>query len=99
MPASLLARAACIADLKRRAKRRVPRFAFDYLEGGCSSEAAVARNRRMLDAVVMEPRYLEDCAAPDLSVSSLERSDIIAETWPPSPGPVWRGTSDESYRE
>jgi L-lactate dehydrogenase (cytochrome) len=73
MPASLLARAACIADLKRRARRRVPRFAFDYLEGGCSDEVALRRNREMLDAIVMEPRYLEDCAAPDLSVTLFGR--------------------------
>ena len=73
MPASLLARASCIADLKKRARRRVPRFAFDYLEGGCSSEAAIVRNRRALDAIVMEPRYLEDCAPPDLSVSLFGR--------------------------
>jgi L-lactate dehydrogenase (cytochrome) len=73
MPASLLARAACVADLKKRAKRRVPRFAFDYLEGGCNQEVAIARNRRMLDAIVMEPRYLEDCAPPDLSVTLFGR--------------------------
>jgi isopentenyl diphosphate isomerase/L-lactate dehydrogenase-like FMN-dependent dehydrogenase len=73
MPASLLARAACVADLKKRARRRVPRFAFDYLEGGCNQEIAIARNRSALDAIVMEPRYLEDCAAPDLSVSLFGR--------------------------
>jgi isopentenyl diphosphate isomerase/L-lactate dehydrogenase-like FMN-dependent dehydrogenase len=73
MPASLLARAASVADLKKRARRRVPRFAFDYLEGGCNQEIALARNRAALDAIVMEPRYLEDCAAPDLSVSLFGR--------------------------
>jgi L-lactate dehydrogenase (cytochrome) len=73
MPASLLARAACVADLKKRARRRVPRFAFDYLEGGCNEEVALVRNRRMLDAIVMEPRYLEDCAPPDLSVTLFGR--------------------------
>jgi L-lactate dehydrogenase (cytochrome) len=73
MPASLLARAASVADLKKRARRRIPRFAFDYLEGGCNQEIALARNRSALDAIVMEPRYLEDCAAPDLSVSLFGR--------------------------
>jgi isopentenyl diphosphate isomerase/L-lactate dehydrogenase-like FMN-dependent dehydrogenase len=73
MPASLLARAASVADLKKRARRRIPRFAFDYLEGGCNQELALARNRSALDAIVMEPRYLEDCAPPDLSVSLFGR--------------------------
>jgi isopentenyl diphosphate isomerase/L-lactate dehydrogenase-like FMN-dependent dehydrogenase len=73
MPASLLARAASVADLKKRARRRIPRFAFDYLEGGCNQEIALARNRSALDAIVMEPRYLEDCAPPDLSVALFGR--------------------------
>jgi L-lactate dehydrogenase (cytochrome) len=73
MPASLLARAASIADLRNRARRRIPRFAFDYLEGGCNQEVAIVRNRSALDAIVMEPRYLEDCAEPDLSVSLFGR--------------------------
>jgi isopentenyl diphosphate isomerase/L-lactate dehydrogenase-like FMN-dependent dehydrogenase len=73
MPASLLARAASVADLKKLARRRVPRFAFDYLEGGCNQETAIARNRSALDAIVMEPRYLEDCAPPDLSTSLFGR--------------------------
>jgi isopentenyl diphosphate isomerase/L-lactate dehydrogenase-like FMN-dependent dehydrogenase len=73
MPASLLARAASVADLKKRARRRIPRFAFDYLEGGCNQEIALARNRSALDAIVMEPRYLEDCAPPDLSAALFGR--------------------------
>ncbi len=73
MPASLLARAASIDDLKKIAKRRIPRFAFDYLEGGCNQEITIARNRWALDAVVMEPRYLEDCGPPDLSVELFGR--------------------------
>lgn len=73
MPASLLARAASIDDLKKIAKRRIPHFAFDYLEGGCNQEITIARNRRALDAVIMEPRYLEDCGPPDLSVELFGR--------------------------
>jgi L-lactate dehydrogenase (cytochrome) len=73
MPASLLARAASIDDLKKIAKKRIPRFAFDYLEGGCNQEITIARNRRALDAVVMEPRYLEDCEPLDLSVTLFGR--------------------------
>jgi L-lactate dehydrogenase (cytochrome) len=73
MPASLLARAASFDDLKRRARRRIPRFAFDYLEGGCNQEIALERNRKALDAIVMEPRYLDDCPEPDLSVTLFGR--------------------------
>lgn len=74
MTASLMARAASIDDLKRRARRRIPRFAFDYLEGGCNQEITIDRNRRLLDAIVLEPRYLEDCPTPDLSTELFGRT-------------------------
>ena len=35
-------------DLKRRAKRRLPRFVWDYLDSGTGAEAARARNRASL---------------------------------------------------
>lgn len=43
--------------LERAARRRIPRFAFDFLEGGTGSDLGVARNRAALDAVELVPRY------------------------------------------
>ena len=62
---------ACVADLKQRARRRIPGFAFDYVEGGCNSEVAVNGNRRALDSVKLRADYLLPYKAPDLSTQLL----------------------------
>jgi (S)-mandelate dehydrogenase len=46
-----------IADLRRRARRRVPRFAFDFVDGGCGENEARDGNRCALDAVKLVARY------------------------------------------
>ncbi len=47
-----------LLDLKRRAKRRLPRFVWEYLDSGTGTEAAKARNRAALDRVGFEPSIL-----------------------------------------
>src|SRR5206468_5257813 len=42
--------------VERRARRRIPRFAFDFLAGGTGDDVGVARNRAALDAVELVPR-------------------------------------------
>src|SRR6185312_9103566 len=49
--ATLLRRFPGLHSLMKRAKRRIPRFAFDYLEGGVGDEICIERNRRALDAI------------------------------------------------
>ncbi|MFN3262822.1 MAG: alpha-hydroxy acid oxidase [Pikeienuella sp.] len=60
-----LERAASIDDLRLRARRRLPRFAFDFIDGGAESEMGLARNRSALDALTLAPRYLVDLSAYD----------------------------------
>lgn len=56
--AKLKRRYPTIEDLRKRAKKRVPSFGFDYVEGGAGeTEPCVARNRAALDAVEIVPRY------------------------------------------
>src|SRR5260370_30608986 len=45
-----------IDDLRRRARWRVPRFAFDFVDGGANDEACVERNRTAFPAVELVPR-------------------------------------------
>ena len=47
-----------IASMERATKRRIPKFAFDYLQGGIGAEACLTGNRRALDNVRLAPRYL-----------------------------------------
>ncbi len=46
-----------IADLRKRARRRVPRFAFDFVDGGCGENEMRDHNRVALDAVRLVARY------------------------------------------
>ncbi len=56
---------ATIDDLAKLARRRMPRFAFDYLEGGAGDGAGVMRNRRSLEKIVLVPKALRG-AAPEI---------------------------------
>ncbi len=64
-------RFACLADLEVAAKRRMPKFAFDYLQGGIGNEAALARNRAALDAICLRARHLVDGFEPLLETKLL----------------------------
>jgi len=44
-------------DLRARARRRLPRFAFEYLDGGAGADTGIARNWAAFDAIEMIPRY------------------------------------------
>ncbi len=58
-----LARALTIADLRERARRRVPHFAFEYLEGGAEDEATLHGNRTAFAHWRLVPRALIDTSA------------------------------------
>tara|TARA_B100000886_G_C20426374_1_gene494250 strand:+ start:580 stop:1854 length:1275 start_codon:yes stop_codon:yes gene_type:complete len=45
------------SDLRVRAKQRLPKFAFEYLDGGAGSDGNIARNWRSLDSIELMPRY------------------------------------------
>ena len=45
-----------IADLRRLAKRRLPRVVFDYIDGGADGEMTLRENCRAFDLVTWRPR-------------------------------------------
>lgn len=45
-------------DLRERARRRIPRFAFEYLDGGCNEDINLERNTSDIREVELTPRYL-----------------------------------------
>src|SRR4029077_16393763 len=45
-----------IADLRRRAQRRLPRVVFDYIDGGADDEVTLRENSRVYDLVTLRPR-------------------------------------------
>ena len=60
-----LERAASIEDLRRLARRRIPRFAFDLVDGGAESERNLRRNVEAFEAVELTPRYMVDVSEID----------------------------------
>src|SRR5437763_9015143 len=45
-----------IEDLRRAAKRRLPRVVFDYIDGGAETECTLRANCRAFEAVTLRPR-------------------------------------------
>ena len=57
------------ADYRRLAERRLPRFIFDYLDGGANDELTLARNVSDLQALTLRQRVLRDVSAIDTSTT------------------------------
>jgi L-lactate dehydrogenase (cytochrome)/(S)-mandelate dehydrogenase len=58
-------------DLRRRAKRRLPRIAFDFVEGGIDGEDALARNAKGFRDIALTPRYMVDVDTVDATTHIL----------------------------
>lgn len=50
-------------DLRKLAKRRLPKVAFDFIEGGCDDEEGVQRNEDAFKWHRLVPRYMIDVTA------------------------------------
>ncbi|MGF1638122.1 MAG: alpha-hydroxy-acid oxidizing protein [Cyclobacteriaceae bacterium] len=48
-----------IEDLRTRAKRRMPKFAFEYLDGGCNEDVNLNKNRTDVLSVELMPHYVK----------------------------------------
>jgi isopentenyl diphosphate isomerase/L-lactate dehydrogenase-like FMN-dependent dehydrogenase len=60
-----------IADLRRIARRRLPRAVFDYIDGGADAEITLRENSRAFDDVLLRPRCAVATPACDLSTTVL----------------------------
>lgn len=49
-----------IDDLRAKAKKSIPKFAFEYLDGGCNEDVNLHRNTSELRDVQLIPQYLRD---------------------------------------
>jgi L-lactate dehydrogenase (cytochrome)/glycolate oxidase len=62
-----LERALTIEDLRHIARRRTPRAAFDYTDGGADEEVSLARARQAFEDVEFRPAILRDVSWVDTS--------------------------------
>jgi len=66
-----LSRAVNIEDLRRMARRRLPRSVFDFFDGGAEDETTLRGNRAAFERVRLRPRVLVDVHAVDTGVDLL----------------------------
>lgn len=77
-------RAITIEDLRQVARRRVPNFVIEYVEGGAEDESTLRRNRDVFERIAWLPRTLAGPGLPDLSTTvageALQLPVVIAPT-------------------
>lgn len=64
-------RAVNIEDLRKMAKRRLPRVVFDYIDGGADTEWTMRENARVFDDVFLRPRSAVATPSVDLKTTVL----------------------------
>jgi L-lactate dehydrogenase (cytochrome) len=62
---------ASIEDLRRRARARLPRMVFDFIDGGADGEETLRANEAALARLKLRPRALVDVSVRDTSTSVL----------------------------
>lgn len=60
-------------DLRQLAKRRLPKIAYDFIEGGADDEVGLDRNFRGFDRYSLVPRYCVDVSRRDLGTELFGR--------------------------
>jgi L-lactate dehydrogenase (cytochrome) len=55
-----------IEDLIKKAKKQIPRFAFEYLDGGCNEDVNLYKNTAELREVELKPTYLSQHIRSDM---------------------------------
>jgi len=75
---------ASVSDYRALAKARLPRFLFEYIDGGSYDEVTLGRNVEDLKAIALRQRVLRDVSAIDLS------TELFGKAWsmPVGLGPV-----------
>ncbi|MFD1786315.1 FMN-dependent L-lactate dehydrogenase LldD [Sphingomonas floccifaciens] len=72
------------SDFREAARRRIPRFLFDYADGGAYAEATLKRNVSDLADIALRQRVLRDVATIDLKTTLFGREMAL----PVALGPV-----------
>jgi L-lactate dehydrogenase (cytochrome) len=61
----------CVEDYRRLARRRLPRLAFDFIDGGADAEVTLRRNVDAFERLTLRPRQLVDVSARSLQTTVL----------------------------
>lgn len=55
-----------VYDLRKRAKKKIPKFAFEYLDGGCNEDVNLHKNTSEIREVELLPYYLSKHTRSDM---------------------------------
>ena len=66
-----------VKDYRALARRRLSRFAFDYLEGGAEDGRTLERNRAAYEQLLFRPRVFRDVSTVDPSVTIFGRKQSL----------------------
>jgi L-lactate dehydrogenase (cytochrome) len=58
-----------ISDLRARARRRIPHFAWEFLDSGTGDDEAVQRNRDAFSAITLVPRFMQGEFEPEIGTT------------------------------
>ncbi|MES2484495.1 MAG: alpha-hydroxy-acid oxidizing protein, partial [Bacteroidota bacterium] len=64
-----------VEDLIKRAKQKVPRFAFEYLDGGCNEDVNLLKNTAEIRDIELKPYYLSK------HIKSEQKTDLFGHTY------------------
>jgi (S)-mandelate dehydrogenase len=64
-----------VEDYRRLARRRLPRFVFEYVDGAAEDGRCMARNRGALDELALLPQCLRDTSSVDSAI------EVFGQTW------------------
>lgn len=64
-----------VEDLIKEAKRKIPRFAFEYLDGGCNEDVNLIKNTAEIRDVELKPYYLSK------HVASSMKTELFGHTY------------------
>jgi (S)-mandelate dehydrogenase len=81
-----LSRAVNIEDLRRIARRRLPRAIFDFFDGGAEDESTLRENRAAFERVRLLPRVLVDVAEVDTRAQILGKESQLPLAVAPTGG-------------
>ena len=63
-----------VADLRKRARAKIPKFAFEYLDGGCNEDVNLDKNRSDLRKIELMPHYLSKFDQVDMKTTLFGRT-------------------------
>jgi len=80
-----------IEDLRRLARRRLPRALFDFVDGGGGDEWSVRENRAAFERITFRPRVLVDVSKRDMTTTVLGQKLASPVVCAPTgmPGLLW----------